>query len=293
MQQSAQMQVGGTSIAWRYLRGFLAERGQSYMQHISKPEKARYHCSRLSPYLAWGNLSSREVYQYTHQYKSAIGQRNIREFLDRLRWRDHFIQKLERTVSLEHQNINAAYDHLRTEVDTQKLDAWKNGQTGYPLIDACMRCVQATGYINFRMRAMVVSFLTHALWQPWQAGAAHLARQFLDYEPGIHFCQFQMQAGVTGLHTIRVYNPVHNAQKHDSEGHFIKKWVPELAHLPLPFVHEPWKMSALESQFYQFELGQHYPKPIVALKTATKQATDTLWHIKNAPQTPKGGQGWL
>jgi deoxyribodipyrimidine photo-lyase len=276
------MQQGGESYAWRYLRSFIAERGRNYSKHISKPSNSRKSCSRISPYITWGNLSQRQVYQYTQTQLPTSGfKKSLYNFVSRIHWHCHFIQKFESECRMEFEHINKGIkDKLVQPINENHLAAWRNGQTGFPLIDACMRCIAATGYLNFRMRAMVVSFLTHHLWQPWQAGVHHLAQQFLDYEPGIHYPQFQMQAGVTGLNTIRIYSPIKQSIEQDPNGVFIKQWVKELENVPTAFIHEPWKMTLIEQQMYQCELGENYPKPIINIEAARKHASDVLWGLK-------------
>ncbi len=277
-------QPGGEHAAWRYLQSFFAERATNYNRHLSKPLYSRRSCSRLSPYIAWGNLSVREIYQWTllHQNDKALAA-PMRNFQSRLWWRSHYIQKLESLWRLEFEPINLGFSALKRNID-EHFEAWAQGRTGFPMVDASMRCLMATGWVNFRMRAMLATFATFTLWQDWRAAAQHLARLFLDYEPGIHFAQFQMQAGLTGYHTMRIFNPIVQAQRHDTDGAFVRQWLPELQQVPIPQLYTPWAMTNMEQTFYNCRIGVDYPAPIVDYDEATRHAKTRYWCIRQSPE---------
>jgi deoxyribodipyrimidine photo-lyase len=282
----SEIQRGGESRSKGLLDSFTDERAKSYMYHISKPSQSRESCSRLSPHLAWGSSSLRQVYQAAYRAKKEGNKRNLNAFLSRLRWHDHFIQKFEQEIEMEFMPQNKAYSYLKRERNEEYITRWETGTTGIPLVDACMRCVCATGYLNFRMRSMLVSFLTHALLQNWEDGVHFLARQFTDFEPGIHYPQFQMQASVTGINTIRIYNPTKQAQEHDPHGLFIKKWVLELADFPKEYIHEPWKMNEMER--VMFGVKTDYPAPMIDVTEALKVARAELWGNKKSKAVRAG-----
>ncbi len=272
------VQAGGRREALRTLESFLKERGRRYMQTISRPGVSARHCSRLSAHIAYGALSVREVEQATKaKIRSLSGNpdpeaaafaRNLAAFLSRLAWRCHFVQKLEQQPEIEYRCMHPAFEGLReSQFREDFFDAWAQGRTGYPLVDACMRSLHENGWLTFRMRAMVVSFASYHLWLDWRQTAPFLATLFTDYEPGIHYAQFQMQSGVTGINAVRMYNPIKQSLEQDPHGRFIRRFVPELAQVPDAFLHEPWRLDALPAD---------YPRPIVAHEPAIRQAREAL-----------------
>lgn len=280
----AQRQTGGRKTGLATLKSFLNDRGEPYRAAMSGPVSGAAHCSRISPYLAWGALSMREVAQQTWERRAALKaldgpsswRQSMSSFESRLHWRDHFMQKLEDEPRLEFENLHRAYDGLRpSEPDAERLSAWCAGETGLPFVDACMRMLRETGWMNFRMRAMLMAFASYHLWLDWRATGEHLARQFTDYEPGIHWSQVQMQSGTTGINTVRIYNPVKQGIDQDPGGDFIKQWVPELENVPDLYIHMPWEWTGADRL-----IGRGYPAPIVDHLAAAKAARESVWSVR-------------
>lgn len=286
------LQVGGESKANETLKSFLTVRGANYRKGMSSPVTASDNCSRLSPYLAWGCLSMKSVHQQLvarqHEIREApvgsIDSRwlsSLKSFSSRLAWHCHFMQKLEDEPALEFENISRVYDGLReNDFNQQRFEAWQAGKTGYPMIDACMRALSQNSWINFRMRAMLMSFASNHLWLHWRPTAVHLARHFLDFEPGIHFSQCQMQSGTTGINTIRIYSPAKQVIDHDPSGAFIRQYVPELARVPNEYLPEPQLMPMNVQSQVGCVVGRDYPLPIVEHRTAYRSAQEKIFAIR-------------
>ena len=280
-------QKGGRAQALALFNSFLDGRAAKFRGGISSPLSAVTAGSRLSPYLAYGCLSMREVVQATrerrtwasevpHQFPASLNSGLI-GFESRLHWHCHFMQKLESEPEMEFENLHHAHDGMRDEAlsdaeSQRRLQAWCSGQTGWPLVDACMAMLRETGWINFRMRAMLMSTASYLYWLHWRGSGLHLAREFLDYEPGIHWAQTQMQSGTTGINTLRIYSPIKQAQDQDPTGAFVRHWLPQLRNVPDTWIFEPYLMPKAQQLQYGCLLGAHYPAPLVDVSQAMREA---------------------
>ena len=294
-------QLPGEDAAHTCLRSFLYHRGERYSGGISSPITAAQFGSRLSPYLAWGNLSMRQVVRATRARQSELRGaslserggwlRSLRAFDSRLHWHCHFIQKLESEPEIEFECFIRSLNEMRDRSGNEAyLTAWREGRTGYPFVDACMRYLRKTGWLNFRMRAMLVSFAAYDLFLDWRLFAHFLAQQFLDYEPGIHYPQIQMQSGTTGINAIRIYDPVKQGYDHDPSGDFVRQWVPELARIPGRVVHEPWKLSPLEQREFGYTPGREYPARIVSHQEAVRMAKERVRGFRKRAESKEAAQ---
>lgn len=285
-------QKGGRRQAALLVKEFFGKHLAAYRYSMSSPLSAEDHCSRLSPYIAYGALSIREIAHKVWKTRAELQAlpeparpkgmlEGLKSFESRLHWHCHFIQKLESEPEIEFRNVHRGFDGVREpHVDTDYFERWRKGETGFPLIDACMKMLAETGWINFRMRALLVSFSSYQLWNHWREPALHLAREFLDYEPGIHYPQIQMQSGVTGINTLRIYNPVKQAQDQDPQGVFVRRWLPALQTVPDAYLFEPWTMPPEVQRECGVIIGEHYPEPVVDHLATARYARETLWALR-------------
>ncbi|MFO8141507.1 MAG: FAD-binding domain-containing protein [Marinobacter sp.] len=292
-------QKGGRAAAIRVLDSFFNVRNiNRYPFQISSPNTAWAGCARISTYLAYGILSDREVFQAVdrvvtsgQQTLDAQGFQRLQErarfFLDRLCWRRQYIQSFETRPELEYQCLLPQFNGVREATFDERLfKAWQSGHTGVPYIDAAMRCLHQTGWINMRLRATVVSFATMNLWLPTPRVAQCLATEFLDYEPALHHVIHQIVAGTTNFDGLMVYDPVKQGQDHDPDGQFIRRWVPELSGLTGPQVHD-LSITAGQLSRAAERLGfAPYSQAIVDCRMTAKVAKRRIHAIKHGLPDP-------
>ena len=264
------IQEGGTSKAKELLETFLDQRCKGYRIKMSSPSQSENSCSRLSPHFTYGSISIRQVYQQLNKMLPELNnKKDLYSFKKRLYWHCHFVQKLHTEPELEFYSMHRMCDDLRPEYDDEIIEKWIEGETGFPFLDACMKFLNENGWINFRMRAMIMSFASYNLWQPWQKTSPRLAELFTDYEPGIHISQVQMQSGVTGINLPRIYSIAKQSMDQDPDAVWTKNLLPQLKDFDPKLIHNA-------------ELNASYIPQIVDLKTSAKFARDQVWGIRKS-----------
>lgn len=260
----------GTAAARQFLADFLTEKVDRYYWQLSYPGAEA--TTGLSPHIKFGAISVRECFQIASQWElsNPKAERSRKQLISRLRWGSGFAQRFRYLPQLELRSLYSVFDEEGWELDEDLYTAWQQGQTGFPIVDAAARCLQATGgwkQLNFRSRAIYSSFLSNLLGMDWRLGALHFMRHLIDGDCPIDHYQWAMQAGVT--HCVdkswtRIYNPEQVAvDRCDPDGAFIKHWVPELAHLPPELLGSPPKLK-------------HYPPPILNYRQARQRRVKQL-----------------
>lgn len=286
-------QKGGRKAAQACLSRFLnMDTLLAYPSAISSPLRAPEGCSRLSAYLAYGVLSDEEVlqalakFQQDHAPVSDELKQACRFYVERLYWRSSYLQAYEQDSSSEARPDLPSFRGLREQEHVEEwFQAWKEGRTGIPLVDAGMRFLSANGWINMRMRGLLASFALNDLWLDWRKVRQHLALEFLDYEPAIHNSQISIHAGSSRLSGPLIYDAIKQAKDHDPKGQFVRHWVPELAHLQDSSIFEPWLLASRPAG-QQAWIQAGYPLPLVtpAAREAAKERIMALREGRLAPR---------
>lgn len=285
----------GTQAARTLLQEFLTEKVDRYYWQLSYP--GAEITSGLSPHIKFGVISVRECYQTAQRllkYDSNQKiQRSRKQFISRLRWGSGFAQRFRYLPQLELRSLYSVFDQDGWQFDEALYEAWKTGQTGFPIVDAAARCLEGTGgwmAMNFRSRALYSSFLSNLLGMDWRYGALHFMRHLIDGDCPIDHYQWAMQAGVT--HCLdkswtRIYNPEQAAiDRCDPNGEFIKKWVPELAHIPAVQLGLPPRVKGYPAPILNYREARHRRvQQLEAQRSHFRQSPDLLPHLARMPES--------
>ncbi|MCP1246026.1 DNA photolyase family protein [Acetobacter cerevisiae] len=284
--QAAQYWPCSEENAHTILEDFLDDTLAHYETDRDRPD--REGTSGLSPYLRAGLISARQIWQAARKAEARSGDHvNTEKFLSELGWRDFGWMQLFYEPQMPTRNLRSEFDQMPWQNDPEAFTAWTEGRTGYPLVDAGMRELRATGTMHNRVRMVVASFLTKHLLTDWRKGERWFYERLVDADPALNAMNWQWCAG-TGIDAspwFRIFNPVGQSEKFDPSGAYIRTWVPELAGLPDKLIHTPWKINATLSRHLRFVPGTTYPHPIVELKQARAIALESYKNLKGSEQS--------
>ena len=268
----------GEEGAQERLKHFLENGLHTYKEGRNIP--GQDHVSRLSPHLHFGEISPHQVWWTIQKQRlnSDIASYDIDHFLSELGWREFSYYLLYHFPNLPHQNFQKKFDHFPWQTNHVLLEAWQQGQTGYPIVDAGMRELWQTGYMHNRVRMIVGSFLVKNLLLHWRHGEEWFWECLVDADLANNSASWQWVAGsgVDASPYFRIFNPVTQGEKFDPEGTYTKRFVPELKNMPPSYLFKPWEAPAATLQAAGVTLGQTYPKPIVDLKESRQRALNAL-----------------
>jgi deoxyribodipyrimidine photo-lyase len=239
---------------------FLENKVDNYKQARDFP--ALESTSKLSPYLHFGMISVREVFNIAAQFPASAGQKH---FLSELGWREFSHHLLYHFPKLPTKNFREKFDKFPWFYDKEILQKWQKGETGYPIVDAGMKELWATGFMHNRVRMIVGSFLIKDLLIDWRIGEEWFWNCLVDADLANNASGWQWVAGsgCDAAPYFRIFNPTLQSERFDPEGNYIKKWLPQLKNLPKDLVHQPSKADAKTLKFFGIELGKNYPAPMV------------------------------
>ena len=274
----------GEAAALAELDRWGADAFADYQHGRDKPSGSA--SSRLSPRLHWGELAPWRVLQ-TVQVAARNGAAPFEaaeKFTSEVAWRDFSIHLLHHFPSIEHSAFRPAYDDMPWRDDSEGLDAWKTGRTGYPLVDAGMRQLWTTGWMHNRVRMVTASFLIKHLLIDWREGERWFWDTLVDADRANNLINWQWVAGSGPDATpfFRIYNPVAQGEKFDAEGRYVRRWLPELAQLPNRWLHAPWTAPEAVLADAGVRLGVDYPEPIVDHAEARARALEALKSLPKA-----------
>lgn len=240
--------------------------------------------SLLSPHLHFGEISPKQIWHAIKQnlMHSNKSHRHIERFQAEIGWREFSYYLLFHFPQLPKHPFQQKFAAFPWRYNKRDLLAWQRGETGYPIVDAGMRQLWQTGWMHNRVRMIVASFLTKDLLIPWQQGEAWFWDTLLDADLANNSASWQWVAGcgADAAPYFRIFNPVLQGKKFDSEGDYVRHWIPELKKLPKKFIHQPWEASAEVLQSANIQLGKDYPHPIIDHDIARKSALEIFKELK-------------
>ena len=263
----------GETGAHKRFEEFLDNGLKDYKEGRNYP--ARSNVSRLSPHLHFGEISPRQVWQDICARMIADRcERDGEHFLSELGWREFSYNLLYHFPELPRINLQKKFDRFPWRNDIDALKAWQRGQTGYPIVDAGMRELWGTGYMHNRVRMIVGSFLVKNLLLHWHHGEDWFWDTLVDADLANNSAGWQWIAGcgADAAPYFRIFNPVTQGRKFDSQGIYVRRYVPEISQLPDKYLHSPWEAPQEVLTQAGVRLGENYPAPIVDLKQSRERA---------------------